>query len=106
MHLDLRRRVSARVGHQSVIREKGVRERVSVEEARVGRGGAAGSGEAVTHERGHHLATDDIASESGEATAARASCGKLGIMLPSRVGNLNLESSSLKIEIRNCFFKI
>ena len=38
-----------------------MRETVSVEEVRVDKGGAAGSGEAVTHEleRGHHLATDD-----------------------------------------------
>ena len=55
----LHRWVSARVGHQSVVKEKGVRERVSVEEARVDRGGAASSGEAAAHERCHHLATDD-----------------------------------------------
>ena len=39
--------------------EKEVCERVSVEEARVDRGGAAGSGEATTHEQGYHLTTDD-----------------------------------------------
>ena len=55
----LRRWVSARVGHQSVVKVEGMCERVSVEEARVDGGGAAGSGEAATHERGHHLVTDD-----------------------------------------------
>ena len=54
MPRDLRHWVSARVGHQSVVKEKGVRERVNVQEARVDRGGAASSGEAAPHERCHH----------------------------------------------------
>ena len=51
--------VSARVGHKSVVKEKRVRERVSVEEAMVDGGGTAGRDEAVAHEREHHLVTDD-----------------------------------------------
>ena len=43
------------------------------EEARVDRSGAAGSDEAATHERGHHLATDD--EEGGSPAISRRASG-------------------------------
>ena len=58
----LRRWVGARTGHQSVVKGKGVRRRVGVWEVRVSGGGVASEYEAAAHERGHHLATNDISA--------------------------------------------